>query len=63
MASYDDDDREIPILEYRLVRVDSGRQLMVRRMRACDAERFNCSWRERGIPTRWEAVQPAAAVA
>ena len=54
------EEREIPISDFRLVRLDDGRQLLVRPMRACDAERFNMVWQERGIPTRWEPAQRRA---
>lgn len=48
--------------DYRLVRIDDGRTLMSRRLRAVDAETFNRQWRERGIPTRWVAAREQIAV-
>ena len=56
------DEQPIEIADYRLVRTDDGRELMVRHLRACDAEQFNRQWQERGIPTRWEpALRRASA--
>lgn len=54
------DDTEIAITAFRLVRIDNGRELLVRPMRACDAERFNRAWQDRGVPTRWEPAQAQA---
>ncbi|HAT11529.1 MAG TPA: hypothetical protein DCS97_13255 [Planctomycetes bacterium] len=57
------DEQAFAIANYRLIKVDDGRTLMVRRLRAVDADSFNRQWSERGIPTRWERQQQAAAVA
>lgn len=56
-SSYDSDPG---IADYRLVHLQQGRTLMVRRLRACDAERYNLNWRAAGIPTRWEPLVSAA---
>ncbi|MBN8525990.1 MAG: hypothetical protein J0M02_11695 [Planctomycetes bacterium] len=54
------DDRSYAVADYQLVRTDDGRVLMTRQLRAVDADGFNRSWRERGVPTRWERLIAAA---
>ena len=57
------DEQAFNTADYRLIKLDDGRTLMTRRLRAVDADSFNRQWSERGIPTRWERLQQAAAVA
>ncbi len=50
-------EQELMIRDFRLVRVDDGRELMKRQMRTCDADQFNRQWQDRGIPARWEPAE------
>ena len=54
------DEQALAIAGFRLVRTDDGRVLMTRKLRPVDAEALNRTWRQRGIPTRWERLQSAA---
>ncbi len=57
------DEQTLATARFRLVRIDDGRVLMTRDLRQIDAESFNRTWSERGIPTRWERLGAIAAVA
>lgn len=54
------DDQRFAPAEYQLVRTDDQRVLMTRQLRPVDADDFNRSWHERGVPTRWERLSVAA---